>query len=276
MDLRRFIALFIFLLFNTLALHAQPKLILGIFPYTDALQIIKTHQPLREHLENELNVSIEIYTAKSFEQFFNDTQNGLFDILIAPPHFSPIHIESGFVPLVRYNRFLVPIFVVKKESSIKQPLDFKDKTVALSNYLSISSISGLTELSLAGLVIDENVKTINTKTHAAAVQSVLFGESDGAITTHTALKQMESNFDISGVRFIESSLKIPHLFTLASPKLNAKECETLKKALLHFEQSEAGKAFFSQTGYFGYVEPTQADYELLEPFAKEAKKILKQ
>lgn len=276
MSLRCLIVLIAFLLLNAAPSYAKSKLILGIFPYTDALQIIKTHQPLREHLENELNVSIEIYTAKSFEQFFKDTQNGLFDVLIAPPHFSPIHIEDGFVPLVRYNRFLVPIFVVRKESSITQPIDFKDKTIALSNYLSISSIGGLTELSLAGLMINENVKTINTKTHAAAVQSVLFGESDGAITTHTALKQMESNFDISGVRYIESSLKMPHLFTLASPTLDIKEQENFKKALLNFEKSDEGKVFFSKTGYFGYIEPTESDYELLEPFAKVAKRILKQ
>lgn len=276
MIIRTMFLLSIFFLSFLSPVHATQKLILGVFPYTDALQIIKIHQPLRLYLEKELDATIEIYTAPSFEQFFVDTQKGLFDFVVAPPHFSPIHIEQGYVPLVRYNRFLVPVYVVKKESILMSVHDFKFKTIALPNYLSISSISGLTELSYDGLKNGETFQTIRTKTHAAAVQSVLFGESDAAITTHTALKQMENNFDLSNLRFIESTMKVPHLFTLANPKLSHFEQKRLKEALLQFEKTQEGEDFFATTGYNGYIEPTQQDYTLLAPFVDETKKILKQ
>ena len=276
MILRTMFLLNIFFLSFLSPLHATQKLTFGIFPYTDALQIIKIYQPLRQYLEKELDAIIEIYTAPNFEQFFIDTQKGLFDFVVAPPHFSPIHIEQGYVPLLRYNRFLAVVYVVKKESTLMSVHDFKFKTIALPNHLSISSISGLTELSHAGLKNGETFQTIYAKTHAAAVQSVLFGESDAAITTHTALKQMENNFDLSHLRFIESAVKMPHLFILSNPKLSPLKQKHLKEALLHFEKTHEGEDFFTTTGYHGYIEPSQEDYTLLAPFVDETKKILKQ
>lgn len=246
---------------------------LGIFPYTDPIQIIKIHNDLREHLSKELGVDIEIYTAQDFMQFYENTKNDYYDIIITPPHFGAIHVTKGFQPLYRYDRLLKPVYVVRSDSGITKVADVKNKKIALSNHLSISSISGLVEITSNGISIDKN-KIINTKTHQAAVTSVIFGESDVAITTHTPINQMSSNIDMSKIKIIEGEIKIPHVFTLASPKTDKDSVVKFKKALKNFETTEKGKDFFANTGFLGYTDITKKDLDSLVLFITETKKFI--
>ena len=246
---------------------------LGIFPYTDPIQIIKIHNDLREHLSKELGVDIEIYTSQDFMQYYENTKNDFYDVMITPPHFGAIHVAKGFYPLYRYDRLLRPVYVVRSDSGISKVADFKNKKIALSNYLSISSISGLVEISSNGIVIDRN-HIINTKTHQAAVTSVIFGESDVAITTHTPINQMSANIDMSKIKIIEGEIKVPHVFTLASPKMDKESLVKLKKALKSFENTQKGKDFFANTGFLGYTEITKKDLDSLNLFITETKKFI--
>lgn len=262
---------FILFLLNSVCFSASFKL--GIFPYTDPIQLIKIHNDLREHLSKEMGLDIEIYTANDFVQYYENTKNNFYDIVITPPHFGAIHIISGFVPLYRYDRLLKPVYVVRSDSSISKVSDFKDKKVALSNQLSISSISGLVEISSNNITINKN-NLINTKTHQAAVTSVIFGESDVAITTHTPINQMSANIDMSKIKIIEGSVNVPHVFTLANPKMNKESVVKLKKALKSFEQTQKGKEFFANTGFLGYTDITKKDLDSLVMFISETKKFV--
>jgi phosphonate transport system substrate-binding protein len=263
----------LFLLFLCKSFVFASSLKLGIFPYTDPIQLIKIHNDLREHLSKELGRDIEIYTAQDFIQYYDNTKNGFYDIVITPPHFGAIHIENGFISLYRYDRLLKPVYVVRNDSSIVKVSDFKNKKIALSNQLSISSISGLVEISSNNIEIDKN-NLLNTKTHQAAVTSVIFGESDVAITTHTPINQMSGNIDMSKIKIIEGSINVPHVFTLANPTLDKDLVLKLKKALKSFEQTPKGKEFFASTGFLGYTSITKKDLDSLVMFITETKKFL--
>ena len=262
---------FMFFLLNSLIFASSLKL--GIFPYTDPIQLIKIHNDLREHLSKELGQDIEIYTAQDFIQYYENTKNEFYDIVITPPHFGAIHISNGFVPLYRYDRLLKPVYVVRNDSSIFKVSDFKNKKIALSNQLSISSISGLVEISSSNIEVSKH-NFINTTTHQAAVTSVIFGESDVAITTHTPINQMSGNIDMSKIRIIEGSINVPHVFTLASSRLDKNLVLKLKQALKSFEQTQKGKEFFSNTGFLGYTSITKKDLDSLGMFITETKKFL--
>jgi phosphonate transport system substrate-binding protein len=263
---------FIYFIFFSLLANAT-TLKLGIFPYTDPIQIIKIHNDLRSFLSKNLGVEVEIYTANSFLQYYENTKNNHYDIIITPPHFGAIHIVQGFVPIYRYDRFLSPVFVVRENSEIKSVNDFKDKKIALSNHLSISSISGLVEMSSKNVEVKATNIT-NTKTHQSAVTSVIFGESDVAITTHTPINQMSNNIDMSKIKLIEGEIKVPHVFTLANPKLDKQTVAKIKTILKDFEQTKEGKEFFSKTGFLGYTDITKKDLDSLIMFITETKKFI--
>lgn len=247
---------------------------IGVLPYTDALKILNIHQPLKEFLSTQLNQDIQIYTSATYEKFFEDTSKGEFDIIITGPHFGLLHIQDGFVPLFRYNTDLKPIFVVLKNSKYSKISDLKNKKISMSNYLSVSSIAGIKSLIDEGFVNETDFTLMNYKSHTSAIMSVVFGESDAAITTHTPIKQLTDENIKSKIKILESDFAMPHLFTIANPALGTAKIELIKKALISFQSSPKGLEFFQKTGYKSYIEISQNDFNLIQPVLEETNRFL--
>lgn len=247
---------------------------IGIIPYTDSLKIIKTHQPLRIYLEKSLDMEVQIFTSKSYEDFYEDSKNGFFDVIITGPHFGVLHLENGFLPLYRYNTELKPIFVVLKESPYQDEMDLKNKQIALSNYLSVSSMGGVKSLIDSGLKNGVDFKLFNAKSHTSAIASVLVGESAAAITTYTPLKQMTDQSILGKVRFFETKISMPHLFTIAHKNIHKTLYKKLLWQLEQFEQDPLGIEFFKSTGYIGYTKITPNDITNLASLMEATRKFI--
>lgn len=254
-------------------LFAQ-NLKIGVIPYTDTLKILSIHQPLKEFLSSELGENVEVYTSVSYEKFFEDTKNGEFDIVITGPHFGLLHLKDGFIPMVRYNTELRPIFVVSKDSKYSKISDLKNTKVSLSNYLSVSSIGGIKALIDQGFKNGVDFDLVNAKSHTSAIMSVVLGETNAAITTYTPVQQLTDENLKSKIRILESDFAMPHLFTIANPSLSSEKVQKIKAVLLNFQSSQKGLEFFEKTGYKGYRDISQKDLDDVTPVLEDTKKFL--
>lgn len=244
---------------------AEETIRLGIMPFNSALALIKTHQPLRQHLELVVGQKIEIYTSADYYTFINELLAGHFDVAIAGPHFARMAIEKGWVPLYKYSAELQPIVVVAKNSQIHQLSDLKNKSIGLSSRLSMSSIGGVRWMEERGLKLDRDFKLTERVTHGAAVAAVAVGELDAALTTFTPLKQVPPDVQ-EKIKVLPFDLKVPHLMTIAHPRLGPHKIALIQRALRSFQNSDAGKVFFDSTGYVGYAEITVKDVQALKPY----------
>lgn len=247
-----------------LAAEAQP-LRLGIMPFNSTLALIRTHQPLREHLQKALGQPVEIYTSANYDAFQRDSLAGSFDILVTGPHFGVMCIKTGYVPLVRYNTALQPVFVLTKGSDIRQVEDFRGKRIGLPNRLSVSAIGGLRWLREQGLVADRDFFVLEKTTHGAAIAAVAVGDLDAALTTYTPLKQVPEDVR-EHIRVMPTEVEVPHLMTLAHERLGAASIEQIRKALTRFPTTPEGKVFFEKTGYRGYLPIDDQSIAELEPY----------
>jgi phosphonate transport system substrate-binding protein len=248
--------------------HAQSMapLKLGIMPFNSALALTKTHQPLRQHLQNTLGRPVDIFTSTDYFTFLNEMLDGRFDIAIAGPHFGSMAMDRGWVPLFRYKAILQPVFVVRPDAGINKLDDLRGKRIGLSSRLSISSIGGVKWLQDHGLQLDKDFHLFERSTHGAAVAGVAVGEFDAALTTYTPLKQIPEDVRAK-VIVLPLDISVPHLMTLAHPRLGKKEIQQIKQALLSFSaRSGPGADFFRDTGYLGYEEVTAADVRALKPY----------
>lgn len=238
---------------------------LGIMPFNSALALIKTHQPLREHLEKSLNRKVDIFTSADYYTFVNELLDGSYDIAIAGPHFGSMASERNWVPLVRYQVDLQPVFVVSGHSPITKLTDLRGKRIGLSSRLSISSIGGVKWLNDQGLKMGTDYQLFERATHGAAVAAVAVGELDAALTTHTPLKQVPADIQ-SKVRILPMEVRVPHLMTLANKSLGPKAIDQIRQALSSFPATESGRGFFQSTGYEGYRAISSKDMADLKPF----------
>jgi phosphonate transport system substrate-binding protein len=247
---------------------------LGIMPFNSALALIKAHQPLRQHLENALNRKVEIFTSADYYTFVNELLDGSYDLAIAGPHFGSMAADRGWLPLVRYQVDLQPVFVVANNSPITKLSDLRGKRIGLSSRLSISSIGGVKWLNDQGLKMGVDYQLFERTTHGAAVAAVAVGELDAALTTYTPLKQIPEDIQAK-VRILPLDVRVPHLMTLANKKLGERTIGQIRTALQTFPASEGGRAFFQSTGYEGYRTISAKDMADLTPYVSLTVQMMK-
>ncbi len=268
--LDRFVRLLSFaclLLIATVLADPPAALRLGIMPFNSTLALIKTHQPLAQHLEKALGRPVVIHTSADYFTFVNELLDNQFDIAIAGPHFGSMAIARGAIPLVRYRATLQPVFVVQARAPIKQLDELRGKRIGLSSRLSISSIGGVKWLHDNGLKLDVDFQLIERSTHGAAIAGVAVGDFDAALTTHTPLKQIPPDIR-EQIRILPLDIQVPHLMTIAQARLGKPLIQEIRTALKRFPDTPEGKSFFKDTGYQGYDEITASDLKALEPFVE--------
>lgn len=268
----RFFRLVPLLIWLGLEASAQ-TLKIGWLPYTNALSLVSIHAPVRDYLAGALDQEVEILSAVDYAPFHEATLRGEFDLIVTGPHLGALAVKAGFVPLFTYQSTLKPLFVVRKGSPVQTPADLKGKKVALSNPLSVSSIGGLGWLHQEGLERGKDFTAVNAPSHPSAIQSVIIGENDAAITTHTPVKQLAPEL-LAQVRSFETPFALPHLFTLANPALGEAKIEKIRAALTAFEATETGKTYFEKTGYGGFKPLDAGIIKQMDGFLPETLRLL--
>jgi phosphonate transport system substrate-binding protein len=253
------------LLANHAARADSTALRLGIMPFNSTLALIRTHQPLRQHLQQALGRPIEIYTSADYAAFNRDSLAGQYDLLITGPHFGVMCLDSGYEALAHYKARLQPIFVVARGAGINSYDKLRGKRIGLSNRLSVSSIVGLQWLAEKGMQANKDFMVLEKTTHGAAIAGVAVGDLDAALTTFTPLKQVPEDIRAK-VTEIATDISVPHLMTLAHSRLGDTTIDKIRAALVSFQATPDGQAFFKETGYIGYEPVTQADIKRLKPY----------
>lgn len=256
-----------------LAIAGEPALRLGIMPFNSTLALLKTHQPLRQHLEAALGRPVEIFTAADYAAFHRDSLAGNFDLLITGPHFGVMCSDHGYVPLFHYKASLKPVFVVRADAGIKDVSGLKGKRIGLSNRLSVSSIVGLKWMADQGIQAGRDFEVLEKTTHGAAIAAVAVGDLDAALTTYTPLKQVPPDIRAK-VLELPTTVEMPHLMTLAHQRLGPRLVEQIREALRVFPATAEGQAFFRDTGYQGYDPVEARDIKALQPFVPIVKQMM--
>lgn len=234
-----------------------------LLPFTNTMSLMELYQPLRTHLQTALGRPVHLFTAADFTTHFRNVRDRDYDLAITGPHFGAWAVAHGAVPVLRYAPTLKPVLVVRADGAITTPEQLRGKVVTLSNRLSVSSITGEAWLARLGLHAGSDYRLTESPTHTTAIMAVVMGEADGAITTHTPVRQAPEDVR-KAIRVIESPSGVPHLFTLANPALPTDEVARIKAALLDFAQTDSGKAFLARSGYQGYRDISEQDLEVLQ------------
>ena len=257
-----------------LAMAEAPPLKLGIMPFNSALALIRTHQPLTQHLEQALGRKVQVLTSTDYFTHINQALAGDFDLLITGPHFAVMATEKSYLPLVRYAADLRPSFAVRQDSALQTALDLRGKRLGMPSRLAVISSSGIKWLADQGLREHQDYQVVEFVSHGAAVAAVAAGEVDMALTANTAWMQVPEALR-SRTRMLPTEIRMPHVMTLVHTRLPKPEIEKVRQALMSFGDTPAGKAFFRNTDYQGYVAVKPEDLEKLRPFVELTVKLMR-
>jgi phosphonate transport system substrate-binding protein len=253
----------------------QAQIEFGILPVLSTRTILTTYQPLREYLQEKTGQTVTLVTASDYRTFLDRTQRGEYRFVVTAPHFARLaQSEAGYTPMVRLTRELRALIVVRTDSGIKSLPDLRGKVISTSDDTAMLTLLGLQYLRSNGLVPGKDVTVRPYASVNTAVLAVESGDSTAAITAQTALNQMPKQTQ-SALRTIGTSNAVPHMIYLASKQVPPSEVERMTRILLDFPADKSrGQPFFERTGFQGYVRPTAAELDNLDPYVRELKQRL--
>ncbi|MDR2624717.1 MAG: phosphate/phosphite/phosphonate ABC transporter substrate-binding protein [Zoogloeaceae bacterium] len=259
--------------FCSAAAAQEAPLRLGIAPFNSPTGLFRAHRPLTQYLEQSLGRPVRLYTSADHATFLNDSLHKRFDILITPPHFGVLCLDYDYAPLARYKAPFTFIFVVRADSPLKNSRDLRGKRIAFPDYASFFTQAGIRKLAKNGMQADTDYQVLIRPSHAAAMASVVAHDVDAAVTTLGPLNLMHHDTR-ARLRVIEprdldmGDRALPHLMVLADKHLDAALIERIRKAFQDFPATQEGKAFFTASGYEGYVPISQQDITTMRPYVE--------
>lgn len=253
--------------------RAKP-LTLGLMPYLSTRALLATYQPIANALEKELNQPVQLLTAPDFDTFFKRVLIGDYDVVVLAPHYSRIAIKDyGYKALLMHKSPIRSVVVTKRNNPLEKITDLRHQSIAIVERSALMAISGAVWLADEGLKEDVDYHFIETVTHSSALHSAISGKTRAAIVSYVSLRLAPPELQQDAVIFRELK-QIPGMFYLAHSRLPTAQQAAIKHALLHFEPTAEGQAFFEKTSHGGFREPSREDAELLDRMLPETRRLL--
>lgn len=244
--------LFCWLIAAAPAYPAGNEIVLGVFPYVTADQLIKSHAPLQRYISETLRRPVALVSAPDFVTFDQRTRHGDYDLVLTAPHFGRVaEVRDDFRRVARTRNEVQAVFLVPNNSPIRGLRDLRGKTVMIAEPVSMLYQLAVHRMREIGLVPGRNVTILDTRTHNNAILAPLHGEADAGVTGLMIWEKLAGEYR-QQLRVIGRSGKAPGLMVMANPRFRAQDVATLRRALLRFQRTPEGKAYFRATGLEGF------------------------
>lgn len=261
------VTVFILLLTATSA-HAekptgQPEsMTFGILPFMSHATLFERFSALRDFMSEILGASVEIETAKSFEEFIRRTDKGDYAIVYTAPHFVVPALDSGLYDVVASpSAPLAAHILVRAQSVISSVKDLAGKRVALPPENAFVTLVGKRLLAEKGLINAARPQYLIQQSHNAAYRAVLADDADGAIIgTYAVAKALEE-----GMKVIDQTAQYPSTAFLIQKRFGNEKYRKLKDAITSLHLTAHGRAILKATDYSEFRASNPQDYDELRP-----------
>lgn len=257
------------------AFSADDALVLGVFPHLTAKKAIEVYRPLADTLERHLQRQVVIHSARDFRTFVDRTRHGEYDILLTAPHLAWLaRQEAGYRPLLKYVQPVRGMLVVRADSKIDSPEALRGRTIATPDPIAVAVLAVQAELAAHGLRHNTDYRTVDAGTHINAVMQAINGRTDGAMLgSHTfALMAPELRRQL---HLIAETRPLSSLMYLSHPRLRDAEAQLIRKALLDFAATPAGRTFMQRGSYGGFAQVDGDELQAFRPYALQAQEFLR-
>ena len=255
--------------------EASDPLIFGVFPYLTARQVVETYQPVAAAMEKQLQRRVVLYTARDFKTFAERRRRGEYDILLLAPHLALLaKQETGYRPLLIYDKPIRGMLVVKADSAFHAVENLRDHTFAVGSVIAMTVMAAQDDLAARGLKPGRDYQTINAGTHINAAMQVINGRTDAAILAEKPYLSMQPD-QRRQLRVLVQTRPLPGLVYLTHPRLRDAETRAIGSALVSLNESQDA-AIVSHRNSHGELDPVSDNaFRAVRGYTFQAQNILR-
>lgn len=260
------------------ATEKEEVITMGFVPMRDGDTLIESVEPLTEMLSAELGIKVEGFTATNYVGVVEGLGSGQVDFGFIPPFaYVLANQESDAqVILTSLNKsgeaFYRSQFIVRNDSGIENFEDIKGKVVG---FVDPSSTSGYlfpgAYLINQGIDIENDIDYTYSGGHDKSLQLLLNKDIDVATTFVDVRERYIEEFPnaLEETKILGYTENIPNISVTVSGSMDEELRLKIQQALLNIAASEEGKTLLSELfNMFGFVESTDADYQVIRTTAK--------
>jgi phosphonate transport system substrate-binding protein len=249
----------------------SPVFRLGVAPHTSARVILEMYQPLRQQLERDLGMPVEVQTAPDFTEFGRRALNQDYDLAITTGHQARLYqTDAGYLPLATYKADFKAVALVARNSPFRSPADLKGATVLGLSPSSLVTLWGQHWMKING-VQETSMRYVSAADSIS--QQVLAGDASLAFTSLANFQKLPAEQQADLRILAESDSLLGRVYML-----NKRWSHQLGKfdlALSNFANSPAGKRYLSQNKLEAYRKLRPKELEAMEPYAVETRQLIK-
>ncbi|HHS99367.1 MAG TPA: hypothetical protein ENK73_00775 [Thiomicrospira sp.] len=227
----------------------------GIFPVYQPIQLAELNAPLVNFLNKSLSEPVYFRTTTNFGSFNKRAKQQSYDILMIAPNLGyQLSVNKTYTPVLRAAYRPQAVFVVPKTSKITSFSDLKHKAIAFAPDLAITTKVAYKKLADIGIQKGQ-YQIDNRKSHLESFRVLQLNKADAAAFSLSVWQALPEN-EKADFRVIGLSDSTPGIFLMVK---DAKRYEPVKKALLDFEKTPQGQAYFKASKLIGYKPVTDQD-----------------
>ncbi len=249
----------------------RDSLLFGVFPHMPATRLFQVFSPIADDFSRQLGRPVKLRSKSDFSDFEAELLSSSYDVaLIQPLDYIWLHEKNGYLPLARRNTPLRTVIIVLKGSKLDRLEELRGKTLALASKRAAVTQIGDAALVAAGFDLDEDINRSFSRNHFACMQKVLTGQADACVTARRALAHWDDVKMADRFEVIYEAPPMPHALFVVHPRVSEKDRLILKKTILSWPDTEAGKRILSRGNLLPFVEAVDSDYDPVRHFTLQA------
>lgn len=245
----------------------------GLVPIYSPRTLLTNYQPLRDHLERQLNRPVVMLTATDFRSFHRETVSGAYDLVLTPPHLARLaQTEHKFELLATYQPNNRAVLIMARARPVHTASALRGQRLAVFDPLALVVLHSLHWLEGQGLVAGRDFRVVEAHSHAGVAHMVARGEAVLGVTAPTGIRGWSDDQREQLAVFTTLS-PLPSLVWAAHPRLG-QEAQRLKSLLLGFADRPEGRETLARLGYTGLREINPDELGVIDPMAREAARLM--
>ncbi len=246
---------------------AQESFSFSITPQFERRKLFGIWQPIVEDLQRRTGLRLNLVTSLSVGEYERDVRQGNFDFVYMNPYLVlQVAATPGYVPLIRDQRPLRGILVVRKDSPYQKVEDLQGKTIAVPSWTALgASLLLRAELDRTFRV---KMRAIDAKTHSSVFLHVLNDLADAGGAVQKTLAEQEPAVQ-GALRVLHSTQEVPSHPLAAHGRVPPLVRDKIRQAFIDMASSEEGRRLLAEIPMQKPVPATVEDYRPLQALALE-------
>ncbi|MFZ5484956.1 MAG: phosphate/phosphite/phosphonate ABC transporter substrate-binding protein [Pseudomonadota bacterium] len=240
-------------------LRAEDIYTFSVVPQFERRMLFGIWQPIVDALEKRTGAKFELVTSLSVSDYESDAHRGLYDFIYANPYLLPQVLDT-YVPLIRDEKPLRGLLVVRKDSPYQKVEDLQGKKLAVPSM----SALGASLLMRAELDRQFKVKTevVLAKTHSSVFLHVINGFADAGGSVQKTFTEQPDRVRGS-LRVLHQTQEVPSHPLAAHTRVPEALRAKVRQAFIDLSATPEGRKLLGEIPMQKAVAATPAEYKAL-------------